>query len=271
MIRVLKKMIKGKLGGFIKKYNFIWDLSKKDFKTRYLGSFLGILWAFIQPCLQILIFWFVFQVGFKSAPVDNFPFILWLISAMVPWFFISDSIQNGTNSIIENSYLVKKVVFRVSVLPIVKIYSALLVHLFFIAFVIFMFSIYGYSPTIYMLQILYYLPASIILILAISWITSSLVIFLKDIGQVVSVCLQIGFWMTPIFYSLNIVPEKYHFWLKLNPFYYIVEGYRESLIYHKWFWEHPKLTMNYWLITIVLLIIGTYVFKKLRPHFSDVL
>ncbi len=77
---------------------------------------------------------FVFQVGFKAQPVDNFPFILWLVAGMLPWFFFADAISTGTNSIIENSYLVKKVVFRVSLLPIIKLLSALSIHLFFIFF-----------------------------------------------------------------------------------------------------------------------------------------
>ncbi|WP_152395475.1 ABC transporter permease [Paenibacillus guangzhouensis] len=264
-------MITGFLKDVFIKQKFILEMSKKDIKSRYLGSFLGVVWAFIQPTVQILIFWFVFQVGFKSAPVDNFPFILWLISAMIPWFFISDSIIGATNSIIDNSYLVKKIVFRVSILPIVRIYSALFIHLFFICFMIIMFAVYGYLPTVYYLQIFYYLFASILLVLGISWITSSLVIFLKDIGQFVGVLVQFGFWLTPIFYSINTVPEKYHFLLKLNPAFYIVEGYRETFIYHKWFWEHPLLSLNFWIITILLLTAGTFIFKKLRPHFADVL
>jgi ABC-type polysaccharide/polyol phosphate export permease len=252
-------------------YKFIWNLSKKDFQTRYLGSFLGVLWAFIQPAVQILIFWFVFQVGFKSTPIDDFPFILWLISAMIPWFFISDSIQGATNSIIDSSFLVKKVVFRVSFLPIVKIYSALWIHLFFVFVIFVMFGIYGYYPNVYNVQVIYYMMCSIILILGISWITSSLIIFLKDVGQFVAILLQFGFWLTPIFYSIKIIPEKFQFLIKLNPFFYIIEGYRDAFVYKKWFWEYPTLTLYFWIATILILIIGALLFKKLRPHFADVL
>ena len=109
----------------------LWQMTKRDFRQRYLGSYLGILWAFIQPAITVLIFWFVFQVGFKAMPVENFPFILWLVCGMFPWFFISESILSATNSVIESSFLVKKIVFRVELLPIVKIMSALVVHIFF--------------------------------------------------------------------------------------------------------------------------------------------
>ena len=108
------------------------QLTARDFQSRYLGSYLGLLWAFIQPVVTILILWFVFEVGFKSKPVGNVPFILWLMTGIIPWFFISDSLANGTGSVVENSYLVKKIVFRVSMLPVVKLLSALLVHLFFV-------------------------------------------------------------------------------------------------------------------------------------------
>ncbi|MBZ4687980.1 MAG: tagG [Clostridiales bacterium] len=254
-----------------KSKKIILELTKQDFRSRYLGSYLGILWAFIQPTITILIFWFVFQVGFKSRPVDDYPFILWLICGMIPWFFFSEGLQSATNSVMDYSYLVKKVVFRVSSLPIIKILSALFVHLFFIAFMFFMFSIYGYKPTIYSLQVIYYLVATIILVLGLSWITSSLVVFLKDVGQIVAMILQFGFWLTPIFWSLQMMPEKYHFIIKLNPMYYIVNGYRNTFIYQKWFWEDLRLTILFWSINLLLFVFGAIVFRKLRPHFADVL
>jgi ABC-type polysaccharide/polyol phosphate export permease len=247
------------------------NLSKKDLQIRYLGSYLGLLWDFIQPIIQILIFWFVFQVGFKQAPVDNYPFILWLMTAMIPWFFMSDSIINSANAVVENSYLVKKMTFRVSILPVVKIGSSLYIHMFFIVFLFTMFVMYNYYPDIYTIQVFYYLCCSILLVLGISWISSALVIFLKDVGQFINVIMQFMFWLTPIFWSIDILPDKYKSLLKLNPFYYIVEGYREAFIYKTWFWEHPKQTIYFWVVTFLILATGIIIFKKLRPHFADVL
>ena len=194
-----------------------------------------MFWAFIQPSATILIFWFVFQVGFKSQDIDNVPFILWLISGMIPWFFFAESLSNGTNSILTNSFLVKKIVFPFSLLPIVPLLSALIIHIFFIFFMFCMFSYYGYMPTLYSLQIFYYLFASFILLLGFSWLTSSIIVFFKDIGQIVSMVLQFGFWLTPIFWSIKMVPEKYIWIIKLNPMVYIIDGYRNSMIYNKWF------------------------------------
>ncbi|MBE8952923.1 MAG: ABC transporter permease [Quinella sp. 1Q7] len=261
----------GLIGDIIANRKFLWQMTKRDFRQRYLGSYLGILWAFIQPTVTVMIFWFVFQVGFKSTPVDNFPFILWLVCGMFPWFFLSESISSATNSVIESAFLVKKIVFRVELLPIVKIISALVVHMFFVAVLMLMFAAYGYAASIYNLQVVYYLFAMICLSLGLSWLTSSLTVFLRDVGQFVSMILQFGFWGTPIFWSLNMVPERFQFVLKLNPAYYLVEGYRQSFIYREWFWEHPHLTAYFWLVTAAVMILGAWCFRKLRPHFADVL
>lgn len=251
--------------------SLIIELTKNDFKKKYLGSYLGMLWAFVQPTLTILIFWFVFQVGFKSTPVENFPFILWLVTGMIPWFFFSESLSGATDSIIENSFLVSKVVFRVSTLPIIKIFSALVIHLFFLVILTGMFILYGYTPTIFNLQVFYYLFALIILVLGISWITSSVVVFIRDVGQAVGVLLQFGFWITPVFWSIKILPEEYHVFIKLNPVLYIIDGYRNSFIYHQWFWQNIEWTIYFWIVTVLLFIGGAIMFRKLRPHFADVL
>jgi lipopolysaccharide transport system permease protein/teichoic acid transport system permease protein len=249
----------------------LWSLTKNDFKQKYIGNMLGIFWAFIQPTAMIAIFWFVFQVGFKSMPVDNFPFILWLVAGMFPWFYFAEGLSAGTNSIMANSFLVKKVVFRVSLLPMIPLLSALSIHIFFVFFMFGMFLYYGYSPEIYWIQVVYYMFATSVLLLGLSWLTSSIVIFFKDIGQLVSIVIQFGFWLTPIFWAIKMVPDEYRWIIELNPMVYIIDGYRNSMIYHKWFWEDMSMTIYFWVITIALFILGGYTFKKLRPHFSDVL
>ena len=118
----------------------IFKLSKNDFKTRYAGSYLGIIWAFVQPIVTIIVYWFVFEKGLKVGNTTTkdglaVPFVLWLTAGMVPWFFFSEALNNGTNALVEYKYLVQKVVFNISVLPVIKILAALYVHLFFIGFV----------------------------------------------------------------------------------------------------------------------------------------
>lgn len=242
-----------------------------DFKSRYLQNYLGILWVFVQPIATILIFWFVFQIGFKAAPIQDTPFIIWLIAGMIPWFFFAESLQSATNSVLDNTFLVKKIVFKVELLPIVKISSALIVHCFFITVMFGVFVFYGYQPSWYWLQIAYYLLASIMLLLGLAWITSSVVIFFRDLGQVVNMLVQLFFWLTPIFWMISMVPEQYRSWFELNPVFYITQGYRDALIDHVWFWEKPQQALHFWVLTFLVIISGALIFRKLRPHFADVL
>ena len=247
------------------------QLTVRDFKTRYLGSYLGLLWAFIQPTVTILIFWFVFDVGFKSAPINNFPFLIWLVVGLTPWMFIAESLASGTGAILENSYLVQKVVFRVSIMPIVKIFSALIIHVFFIGVIFLLCLAYGIYPTLHSVQVVYYSFSMFVMLLGLSWLTSALVIFLKDVGQIVAMLLQFGFWMTPIFWSIDIIPAKYHFFIKLNPVCYVIQGYRECFITRVWFWEHPLYSLYYWGLAVIFFVVGALVFNRLRPHFAEVL
>ena len=248
----------------------LWALAWRDLKVRYIGSYLGFLWIFIQPAVTVFLLWFIFDVGFRSQPVENLPFIIWLLTAYFPWLFISECLITGTTAIRDNSYLVQKVVFPVSVLPVAKILTALVIHGFLLFVLVLLLFLYGYPPSWHALQLLYYLISAVVLILGATWFSSAVNVFLRDLGQAVQVLVQFAFWATPIFWSVKILPQKYHVWLNLNPFYYITEGYRNALIYKRWFWESDT-TFYFWPICLGIFLFGAYFFKRLRPHFADVL
>jgi len=247
-------------------------LIRNDFKKQYLGSYFGLFWAFAQPLMFMLVIWSVFEIGLRTEATDpEIPFFLWLISAMIPWFFFSTGFTNGTNSIIGNAFLVKKVAFRVSILPIVQLGSALIIHVGLVVFLMIVLLFYGMGPSLYWLEYAYYLFTLFFLLLGLSWLTSALRVFVKDIGNFVAVLLQIGFWFTPIFWNIERIPEQYQYIIKLNPLYYITNGYRETFVTHKWFWESPYEMLQFWSIAMVLFIFGAVVFKRLRVHFGDVI
>lgn len=251
----------------------ILSLSKNDFKTKYAGSYLGIVWAFVQPIVTILVYWFVFSVGLKAGNVMDYPFVLYLISGIVPWFFFQDALNGGTNALIEYNYLVKKVVFKISVLPIVKIISALYVHGFFVIFSLIICACYGYYPSLYTLQLIYYSACTFMLVLGLVYATSAIVIFFRDLSQIIGIFLQVGIWLTPIMWDLSILSDHPLLMklFKLNPMYYIVSGYRDSMLSHVWFTEHWGWTLYFWVVTIALFGLGTVIFKRLKVHFADVL
>ena len=255
----------------------IWKLSKNDFKTRYAGSYLGIVWAFVQPVITILVYWLVFEKGF-SAKAEMFksgvevPFVVYLTSGLVPWFFFSEAVTQSTNALLEYNYLVKKVVFKISILPLIKIIAACFIHVFFVAVLLVIYFIYGYGFTPYIFQLVYYSLCMFILVLALSYTFCSVVIFFRDLSQIVAIALQIGMWATPIMWSISrIEGTVFETIFKLNPLYYVVNGYRQSLFGQTWFFEDWQLTLYFWVVTLLLFAFGTVVFKRLKPHFADVL
>ena len=252
--------------------SLIWKLAKNDFKTKYAGSYLGIIWGLIQPLVTLLVYWIVFEFGLKAgAPMEGVPFMLWFSCGLVPWFFFSEALNNATNCFFEYAYLVKKVVFKISVLPIIKIISSLFIHFIFIGFIILISFGYGFYPTKYIMQLGYYIICTFAMVLAISYAASAIVLFFKDLGQLINILLQIGMWATPIMWSYTIIPDRFQWIIKLNPMYYIVEGYRDTFINHIWFFDKYFQTIYFWIITLGIFGIGALIFKKLKPHFADVL
>ena len=250
------------------------NLAKNDFKQKFAGSYLGIVWAFIQPVVTILVYWFVFEVGFKASNVSEYPFVLYLVSGIIPWFFFSDALSGGNNSLIEYSYLVKKVVFNIDVLPIIKVLSAVFVHLFFILFGLIVLALYGYYPTLYTLQMVYYVFCAFVLVSGLAYLCSAVTVFFRDMIQVINiVVLQVGMWLTPIMWDAkNLLSPVLLTVFKLNPMYYIVDGFRDSLLYHKWFWtDKVTWTLYFWVVTFLIYAFGIMVFRKLKVHFADVL
>ena len=253
----------------------VMKLAKNDFKTKYAGSYLGIIWAFIQPVITILVYWFVFSVGFRAGTGSlGIPFVLYLVAGIVPWFFFQDALNGGTNAMIEYNYLVKKVVFQISVLPIVKILSAFFVHAFFVLFTVLLYTAYGRFPDIYYIQIFYYSGCIFVLTLGLCYATCAIVVFFRDLTQIISICLQVGVWLTPIMWIAEdiLTPDsRLMKVLRLNPLYYVVTGYRDTFIFKNWFFERPGWTIYFWAFTGVCFLFGNWVFKRLKVHFADVL
>jgi len=272
LINIVKDLFRFVYEIYEKRY-LIYELVKRDFKARYMGSLFGLFWAILQPLLMNAIMWFVFTYGLKagSGPM-GVPFVCYLFTGMLAWNFFADSLIGSTNVITEYSFLVKKINFRLSILPIVKILSASILSFIFLLIVILILFYNKIYPSFWWSQFLYYMAASMFLALGLSWITSAMNVFLKDIFYIVSIFIQFGFWMTPIFWDITVLPESWRVFVKLNPMAYIVNGYRDSFLYNKPFWQGDLFSIIYfWSFTLAALLIGIIVFKRLRPHFADVI
>jgi len=246
-------------------------LGINDFKTRFAGSFLGAIWALIVPMVTVLMYWFVFQIAMGSDQVDGHPFVLWLIAGLTPWMFFQEAAQSGCDALRSYSYLVKKVTFDIEILPMVKVMSAFVAHLGFLVIVLILYTAMGRFPGLWLLQVLYFSFCLAFLTLGMAYLTSAVTVFFQDMRQLVTVGIQVGTWITPILWQLDRLPAKYHWLFRLNPVNYAVEGYRDALLYKSWFWERPRYMLYFWCVAIVIYVAGVRVFRKLRPHFADVL
>lgn len=252
----------------------IWKLAKSDFKKRYAGSYMGAFWALVQPVITIGMYYVVFDVVMpdrRPPTPGEVPFVLFLTAGMVPWFYFSEALTSATMALLEYNYLVKKVVFKISVLPIIKIIAATFIHVFFVLVALVIACIYGYFPTVYTLQVFYYSICMFVFVLAISYTTCSVVIFFRDLQSIINIFLQIGMWATPILWNINGVGIRTQMFLKINPLVYIVEGYRNAIYGGQWFWEDFYSTVYFWVITVVLFILGAVIYKKLKIHFADIM
>ncbi|MDE5589283.1 MAG: ABC transporter permease [Acetatifactor sp.] len=254
--------------------HLIWKLAKNDFKKRYAGSYLGALWAMAQPVVTVAMYYIVFEkiMGNQvNRGNGDIPFVLFLTAGLVPWFYFTEALNSGTNAMLEYNYLVKKVVFKISILPIIKIIAATFIHVFFVVILLIVAAVYGYYPTVYTLQIIYYSACLFIFVLALCYTTCSVVVFFRDLAQIINIVLQIGMWATPILWNIDSLGGGWIIVLKLNPLVYIVNGYRSAICEREWFFQDFFSTMYFWIVTVVLFGVGAALFKRLKIHFADVL
>lgn len=247
------------------------SLAFSDFKSRFSGSYLGMFWGVAQPIMTILLFWFVFQVGFRSQPISNAPFLLWLVAGMIPWNFFSDAWLNGNGAFTGYSYIVKKLVFNIDILPLVKVLASAIMSVIFNLIIIIVYALYGRMPVLHVIDMVYFSLCLTALALGLSMITATMNVFMKDVGQFLNIAMQFIMWLTPIMWDYHMIPEALSWAYKLNPLYYVTNGYREALIEGHWFSHNYYQMLWFWFVTITVNIIGIRLMKKLKPHFADVL
>lgn len=258
-------------GSLMRYRSMIWALALRDLETRYAGTMGGILWAFVHPVAIVVIFYFVFAVGFRAQGPVNTPFILWFVCGLVPWFFFNETLQAITKSVTSNPHLVKKTVFPTETLPFVHLVSGWGAHVVFLLIFAGLLIFYGVSFRIERLAVLYFFLCSCILLLGLGWLLAALQVFYRDIGHGLTLILNMWFWITPIVWSPEIMPVHYRNLLAFNPLYYIVEGYRGLLIFDTIAWPGLGETIYFWSVSSLIFLSGGYIFFRLKPEFPDVM
>ena len=251
----------------------IFKLAKADLVKTYRGAALGWSWAIIKPAVTIFVYWFAFSIGLRmGGDVDGYPYFLWLISGLLPWFYMSEMITSGTDTIRKYSYLVTKMKFPVSTIPTFVSISKFIVHLLLVVIVILIFIFMGYPPDIYIIQLPFYMLCMFIFFTIWSLFSSLLASMSKDFGNLVKSMVTAVFWLSGILWNPETVTIP---WLKkllmLNPVTFVTTGFRNCFINHVWFFEQPKRLLYFVIITAIMLVIAIWTYKRLRKEIPDVL
>ena len=246
-------------------------LGKNDFRNRFENTSLGSVWGFAQPFVFMITYVIVFQYILKTGSAGNYPYVVWFLPGMSIWLFCSDAILTASNSIRNYSYLVKKVVFPVDIIPIISLTSSTFVGLFLIAIAIIVSSIFGYIPNF--LNVIYILFCLLCFIIAFTRFTSALTTLVPDFAQLLNIVIQLCMWFTPIVWNLDMISDKYINIFKAFPFTYLVEGFRQAFMENSTIItdNNGMFTIIFWVITIFIFAWGNAIFKKSKKDFADIL
>lgn len=202
----------------------------------------------------------------------GYPFFLWLIAGVVPWFYINDMLTAGTDTVRKYSYLVTKMKFPVSTIPTFVSISKFIVHLVLVGIMIVIFICMGYPPTIYMLQLPFYMLLLFIFFTIWSLFASLLSSMSKDFGNLVKSMVTAVFWLSGILWNPDAITiEWVRKILMVNPVTFLINGFRNCFINQVWFFEQPKRLLYFAIVTVLMLILAVWTYKRLRKEIPDVL
>lgn len=244
-------------------------LANRDFRIRYARDHMGLIWAIVEPLAMLIIMLIVFTY-LRTRSHPDYPFVVFLLSGLVAFDFFNKSFSQATHSMRAYSFMINLVHIRSSLLPLVSILTTFRTHLVILAIAIGILLFNGIGFSFYWFQLIYFMLAAWLLLTGLTWMSSAMLLFVPDLQHIISIGMRAMFFLTPIFWDLSIFPEKYHKILKLNPLFYLVEGYRMSLLYHKPFWSDSYAMLSFWMITLFFLFLGAFVFRRLKPYFADV-
>lgn len=251
----------------------IFTLAKSDIIKTYSGAALGWAWALIKPTITILVFWFAFTVGLRHGKdVNGYPYVLWIVAGMAPWFFMQGMISKGAGAIRKYKYLVTKMKFPVSTIPTFVGLSEFVVHLGLMIIVFAIFLLFGFFPDIYLLQLPIYMILMLFFFIVWGLFASMLSAISKDFLNLVKSVTTAIFWMSGIMWDINKIGNPIvKTILMFNPVTFISTGYRNVFIYKTWIWEEPTSFGCFAITLIVMVIAAIWSYKKLIKEIPDVL
>lgn len=248
----------------------LFRLACYDLKAQNSGTMFGFFWNFLNPALQIFVYWFVFAIGLNSSPPrGGYPYIIWMIVGVIPWFYISNSMMGSTTSIYNFSGVLKRMSFPLALVPVKTVLSALLGHFWAMMVVFFIFFASGYTLGVNSVYLFYFLFCSFVFLVGFALFASAVTVVFKDFQKLMSSVTRLLFYITPVVWVQDRLAPSLQVILKLNPLAYIIDGYRESILYNHSLAWHWRQGVYFWAVTLVLFAIGCCIHMKFRKKFMD--
>ncbi|MCA1180929.1 teichoic acids export ABC transporter permease subunit TagG [Bacillus licheniformis] len=272
LVKILKEQVTS--------FPLILRLAAYETKSKYQMNYLGVLWQFLNPLIQMLAYWFVFGIGIRKSSemitgVGEVPFIIWMLAGLIPWFFISPTILDGSNSVYKRINMVAKMNFPISSLPSVAIAANLFSYFVMMAIYVIVLLAFGIYPNLQWLEYIYYLFCMIVFMFAFSLFNSTISVLVRDYQFLLQSVTRLLFFLLPIFWDISTqLGDKHPALLnviKLNPLFYIIDGFRNSFLGGSWFFEDITYTLYFWAFTLLLLTVGSVLHMKFRDRFVDFL
>ncbi|MGI2327553.1 ABC transporter permease [Planococcus sp. YIM B11945] len=248
-------------------------LSVYELRSLTSGNYLGMAWEIINPAIQILIYWFVFGFGIRERePVGEIPYFQWMFAGILAWFFINQAVMKSSKSIYSKIRMLSKMNFPMSVIPNYVIFAQFYPHLFILGLGMIILQFLGYPISIFYLQLPIYIAGLLVFLFGLALILSTLTTIIRDVQMVLQSVMRMLLYLSPILWPPTLLPDAMQPYMKLNPFYYVIEGYRYSLLGEGWYFlENPVYTAYFVGIILLTFIIGSYLHVKFRSQFIDFL
>jgi len=244
----------------------------RDIRGRYINSALGLWWAVIQPLALLALYTFVFSSVMKirlSDGASTSEFALYAFCGLLPWIAVADALTRSSSVLLEQTPLIKKVVFPSEILPVHLVLSALLVEIVGLAVFLMVVMISGRLPGWGLLTLPLVMALQFFFMTGIAWFLSALAVYLRDVRQVVGLVLTLWMFLTPIVYPASMVPERYRWALDINPMTAIVGAYRAALLNDRMPALYPLALFAG--IAFTAFVSGYWVFARSKPTFADLL
>ncbi|CAD5901927.1 teichoic acid precursors permease [Carnobacterium maltaromaticum] len=247
-------------------------ISKYEERATYQSHYLGLMWQILNPIIQIGIYYLIFGVGLNGGrKIDGTPFFVWLLLGIVAWFFIRGTLLSGSTSILKKIAMVSKMKFPVSILPSIAMASQFITYLIMMGILLVVLLLFKIPITVYWLQYIYYLFSMLVFLYAASLLNATITVLIRDYHLVLQSVIQVLFYLSGVI--IDIKASYFPLWLKkvieLNPLFYIIDGFRDTFLSTQWFWQKEQVTLFFWLLVMLLLLVGTQLHMRFRKRFID--